>query len=253
MKIGNNGHNVEMNYDNAHKLQDPQIKTLQTQIENMKKRMQSLAENKKLDPKEKFEKQKALQQELDTLNQRIIARQNEIMQDKMATVESQTPKTNANKNDNTQNQANDVLESNKHESLQNLVVADVSFSQMKQLNTIKKEMIGQAKILKNQIATDGSRGMSSELKANQLSKLEDNIDRIASRIDQGHEDVNELIEKSRTTAPKKNSGSDDSHDEIRDDKIKANEVKASAVNDDIANNDVSYNNENDEEKTEVKA
>ncbi len=264
MKIGNNGHNVEMNYDNVHKLQDPQIKTLQTQIENVKKRMQSLAENEKLDPKEKIEKQKALQDEFDAINQKIIARQNEIIKEKMQTAESQ--KSDGNKNDktqnqkaasngklNTQNQANDALELNQYKSLQNLVAADTSFSQTKQLSAIKKEMIGQAKILRNQIATDRSRGISSELKASQLSKLEDKIDKTASRIAQGHEAVNELVEKSRTTAPKMNRESDDGRGEIRDGVINANEVKAPAIKDGILNDDVLYNSEKDEEKTEVKA
>lgn len=37
MKISNNVHNVEKPHDNALKIQDSQIKALQSQIENVKK------------------------------------------------------------------------------------------------------------------------------------------------------------------------------------------------------------------------
>ncbi|WP_194700114.1 hypothetical protein [Fusibacter ferrireducens] len=253
MKIANNIQLSEKTYSPAQNAQDSQLKAIQNQIENVKKRMQSLIENKRMNPEEKIEKQKALQEEMDALNQKLIARQNEIVRSKMKTNESQNQVTKTDEKVMTQNQSNASLETDKYATLQNLILADASFSQTKTLNAIKKEMIGQAKILKNQISTDRSRGMSSELKESQLSKLEENIDKTTSKIAQGHKDVDKLVEKSRNATQKKNSTSEKNDDVTEDDATKMSAVSVDTVNNDSINNKGVHNKDTHSEKNEENA
>ena len=57
---------------------DPVIKNAQSQIDELRKQLQQLAENEEMDPKTKTEKKQQIQQQISDLNAQIRQRQMEI-------------------------------------------------------------------------------------------------------------------------------------------------------------------------------
>ena len=82
---------------------DPVIKNAQSQIEELRKQLQQLAENKDMDPKTKTEKKQQIQQQISDLNTQIRQRQAEMRKEKQspkentqrAAAEAETKKENA--------------------------------------------------------------------------------------------------------------------------------------------------------------
>ena len=80
---GNNNMGV-----NKQQSEDSVIKNAQSQIEELRKQLQQLAENKDMDPKAKTEKKQQLQQQIADLNAQIRQRQAELRKEKQSPKES---------------------------------------------------------------------------------------------------------------------------------------------------------------------
>ncbi|MBF4691883.1 hypothetical protein [Fusibacter ferrireducens] len=79
MKTSNATQAIKKVINPVQKVQDSQVAALQGKVEKVRRQMQNLVLNKNLTRKEKDAEQKVLQHKLDVISQKIVVRQNQVL------------------------------------------------------------------------------------------------------------------------------------------------------------------------------
>lgn len=155
---------------------DPVIKNAQSQIEELRKQLQQLAENKDMDPKTKTEKKQQIQQQISDLNTQIRQRQAEMRKEKQspkentqrAAAEAETKKENA--------KAGGFSAA----SASALISASNALSIADKLSGLNAKLSGRARELTAEIETDKSRGADVTAKQAELDKVSKGVTNTAA-------------------------------------------------------------------------
>lgn len=170
---------------------DPQIKNLQSQIAELQKQIQSLAENEDMDPKAKSEKKQELQKQIADLNTQIRQRR----------IEAQKERQAASKPAETKSEPRKFKDGFDEQDTSALLAASSSLEQSKTVGAVIKKGEGNARILTTQIEIDKSRGADTTAKEKELEKIEDHIK-------SAKESLGEEAEKSGETSDEENEVSE---------------------------------------------
>ena len=170
---------------------DPQIKNLQSQIAELQKQIQSLAENEDMDPKAKSEKKQELQKQIADLNTQIRQRRIEAQKERQAASKTAETKSEPRK-------FKDGFD--EHDTI-TLLAASSSLERSKTVGAVIKKGEGNARILTTQIEIDKSRGADTTAKEKELEKIEDHIK-------SAKESLGEEAEKSGETSDEENEVSE---------------------------------------------
>lgn len=146
----------------------PEENALQKQIEAKQQELQSLSENKEMDPKQKLEKKKEIEAELADLNNQLQQKRTERLQGKEP--EKTEPASG-------QTRKRDGF-SEESQRMDSLLSADRSVKAAAQLNGASDKLAGKARVLRTEAKLDASRGNSAEKKIAQASELEHRADRL---------------------------------------------------------------------------
>lgn len=166
-------------YNSVNKQQgnDPVIKNAQSQIEELRKQLQELAENKEMDPKTKSDKKQQIQQQISDLNTQIRQRQVELRKEqqapkqsaeKQAEKEQMEEKTGANAGGFSKTGTNALIS-----AANSVEVSDA-------VGKINTSLKGQAKVLTAQIKTDAANGADVTAKQAELEKVNKGIQNTSS-------------------------------------------------------------------------
>ena len=167
--------------------QDPRIKAIQNQIENVRKRLSELSANENMSVEQKKERRRQLNEEMNELNKRLSQVQMEIQQENMKKAENNKSEKNENSNNN-QNSGGIIKNAGFSE---NIISSDLAVKQMEYLESIKGGMEGYKKILKSQIKQDMNRHVNAESKEKELSDVESGIRRTEKSLNEKREEINE--------------------------------------------------------------
>ena len=178
--------NYTMNSSDAN--QDNYIKSLQKQIENVQKQLQSLSENNQMPPKEKMERRKILQQQIQDLNRQIAQRKIEIQQEKLAAATKEEKQGSRQKS-----KVKGDPSTPETADMQGLIRADSSMKQVNTLHSVKTKLEGKSRVLENEIKL--SRGGPTERKGAELSKLKDRIRDASDDIMDKISDISEELDE----------------------------------------------------------
>ena len=180
--------------------QDNILKSIQQQIENVQKQLQSLSDNEKIPIKEKMEKQKELQQQIQDLNRQMAQRKIEIQREKQE--KAQEIKAPAkNQEPELKNPQPQGLNAMGTTTMQGLISADASMTQVKTFQAVKTNLKGEAHILTSEINMDKKRAGSTAAKEDQLAKLNEQAETVSKDLMTKMTDINTALEKSREETP----------------------------------------------------
>lgn len=155
---------------------DPVIKNAQSQIDELRKQLQQLAENEEMDPKTKTEKKQQIQQQISDLNAQIRQRQAEIRKEKQASkenpqrtaAEAETKKENA--------KAGGFSTA----SASALISASNALGTADALSSLHSKLKGRARELSAEIEIDKGRGADITAKQNELDKVNKGVKNTAA-------------------------------------------------------------------------
>lgn len=207
---GNNNMGV-----NKQQSEDSVIKNAQSQIEELRKQLQQLAENKDMDPKAKTEKKQQLQQQIADLNAQIRQRQAELRKEK------QTPK------ESTKNAAEkeaasegakkpDGFDAGFSKATAGAIIsASNSLDFADSMNEVSVKLSGRARELSAEIETDAKRGADTTAKQAELDKVNKGVQNskaaaasALSEADGKLENAAEIDEKSEEIRKKEDNEND---------------------------------------------
>ena len=181
--------------------QDPRIKSIQSQIENVRKRLNELSANDNMSVEQKIERRKQLNEQMKELTERLSQVQMEIQQENMRKAE----KGKSEQSNDSKNQSNNSGVKNVGLS-ENIISADLSLKQMQEFESFKAGMEGYKNILKNQIKQDIKRGVNTENKEKELSEIENGIRNTEKNI---NEKMGEVNKKASQTEDEDNNNEDE--------------------------------------------
>jgi len=182
----NNGQVQNINSGN----QDSRLKSIQDQIEDVQKQLQSLANNEKISLEDKMNRQKELQQQLQDLNKQLSQRKIEIQQEKRekAATKVHSPETASPDRD------KQDFHTMGTDFMQTMVRADTSIKQANVTQSVKTGMEGRAGVLEREIKTDQGRG-STERKEAELAKVNERIKDASYDMMKRTSDIKTTLEK----------------------------------------------------------
>ncbi len=201
MQIGavNQGQGNEQTQNNGSRInkQDPRIKSIQNQIENVRKRLNELSTNENMSVEQKKERRRQLNEEMQELNELLSQIQMEIQQENMKTGES--PEKNKSKNNSNKYNINGNTKNNAFS--ENIISSDLAIKQMRELGSVKDGMEGYKKILKTQIKIDLERYDNPDMmgKANTKYKekaimdIQSGVRRTEKKFSEKIEEANEKL------------------------------------------------------------
>lgn len=189
---------------------DPQIKNLQSQIAELQKQIQSLAENDEMDAKTKSEKKQELQKQIANLNAEIRQRRIEAQKEKQAAAKPSETKTEPKR----------FKDGFDEKDASTLLAASSSLEQSKTVGSVIKSSEGRARILTTEIEIDKSRGADTTYKEKELEKIEEHTEA-------AKENLAEEAEKSGETDK---DGVDDSKEKDKSEETDEKRSGAVAVN-----------------------
>lgn len=146
---------------------DPVIKNAQSQIDELRKQLQQLAENEEIDPKTKTEKKQQIQQQISDLNAQIRQRQAEIRKEKQASKEN-PQRTAAEAKTKEENEKASGFSA---ASTSALISASNSLDVADSLSSLHSKLKGRARELTSEIETDKTRGADITAKQSELDKV----------------------------------------------------------------------------------
>lgn len=155
---------------------DPVIKNAQSQIEELRKQLQQLAENKDMDPKTKTEKKQQIQQQISDLTAQIRQRQNEMRREKQASAKAraETPREEA------KNESAGVSGGFSKNAAGALISASNALDSADALSGLNAKLSGRARELNAEIETDLKRGADVTAKQAELDKVNKGVKNTAS-------------------------------------------------------------------------
>lgn len=158
--------------------EDSIIKNAQNQIEELRKQLQQLAENKDMDPKAKTEKKQQLQQQIADLNAQIRQRQAELRKEKQAAKEP-AKKTAEKEAANETARKSDGFGFSKA-AAGAVIAASNALETADALDGLRVRLSGRANELEAEIATDAKRGADTSAKQAELDKVKKGVQNSAS-------------------------------------------------------------------------
>lgn len=165
--IAPSGHQKSKNIGSIN--QDEQIRSIQFEIENVKKELQNLSVNKEISYEEKTVKRKELQLQLQNLNQELAQRRMQIQEERRAAAKAELQEVNQINTDN--DERNGIITG----TMQGLIGAEASLKYITTLKSVKTQMEGRSATIESEIKIDKSRGISTLKKEAELAKLNDRI------------------------------------------------------------------------------
>lgn len=207
---GNNNMGV-----NKQQSEDSVIKNAQSQIEELRKQLQQLAENKDMDPKAKTEKKQQLQQQIADLNAQIRQRQAELRKEK------QTPKESAQKAAEKEAASEAAKKADGFDTgfskatAGAIISASNSLDVADSMNGVSIKLSGRARELSAEIETDAKRGADTTAKQAELDKVNKGVQNskaaaasALSEADGKLENAAEIDEKSEEIRKKEDNEND---------------------------------------------
>jgi len=199
MQIGSANQSTSNQVQNTNTVgnkQDPRIRAIQKEIENVRKQLNELAENDNMSVEQKKQRREQLNEQMKQLNERLSQTQTQIQRENMEKTKSAMEDKSHNSNTKGTGFSEDIIS------------LDLSLKQMENLGSIKTSMEGYAKILKSQIKMDSERGVNSTDKQKELSEVQRGISNAETQINEKLKDVHE----------KENSDKKDV-DDVKDDSV----------------------------------
>lgn len=199
---GNSNININpMKENNAIKLLEKQKMQLQEQIQQ--------TNESKLDDKAKQERIKQLQDQIQQIDMEI----QQIRIEKLNKSQNTSPKAE-------KDQSNKIDNTNSSNSggMPQLIQADLTYSQAKMMNSIKKDLGSQRKVLEKEISLDESRGGTSKAKRTELQQIEAKERNLHKKVGEAlgtvQDQVKEASEKESTKNKEQNDNEENSQKEV---------------------------------------
>ncbi len=148
---------------------DAQSKQIQNQIENARKELQQLSQNKDLPMEEKLKKKQELNTRISDLQSQLRAHQQELRVREQQEREAKTGRAAENRSRTRQDEAATVGIS--REGMRALIAAGTSMKQADVQGSVVTSMEGRAGVLESEIAMDAARGSSVEKKKEELADI----------------------------------------------------------------------------------
>lgn len=142
--------------------EDPEIKSLQNQVAELQKRIQSLSEDDSIDPKAKSEKKQELQKQIASLNAQIRQRRIQTQRERRSAAEK------AENNVKSGKRFEDGFDKN---DAHDIISASNSLKKSQSTGSVIKKSEGRARILNAEIESDKARGADTSVKEKELEKL----------------------------------------------------------------------------------
>jgi len=174
-------------------LQDPRIKSIQEQINNVRKQLNELSANENLTVEQKRERRKQLNEQIKNLTERLTQTQMQIQQENMKKASQKSEEKSKN---NPLSKTDTKAESQTAKFTEDFVMLDLSMNQMKAMNSIKVNMKGQAKVLESEIKMDRDKGVNTEYKEKELADIKNGITNMEKEIG---EKSGEIINSSKSS------------------------------------------------------
>ncbi|MEO3946265.1 FlxA-like family protein [Gorillibacterium sp. CAU 1737] len=172
---------------------DSALKAIQSQIADLKQKLESLSANKEMSKEAKDARRKELQQQIQELNKQLMQRRAEIREEQRQKVaeaaqrrESAQPKTQ-------EEQDREELLASVH----NAVGISTSMQQMKTRQTVKTRLEGEARVLGAEVKTDRGRGLLVAGKEDKLGELNSQIDEVTMDLMGDVSKVNKKLKEVR--------------------------------------------------------
>lgn len=168
---------------------------IQRQIQKVQEQISALSENTSMSPKEKQDKKKELEQQLDSLNKQLAQKQ---IEEKKAEEEKKAQKLQeqAERNQVPNKKNSEQKTGFSNSGMQAMIAASGSMNQAKALNHIKTQMDGESHALKGEIAATEARGGNPvDLKA-KLEELEEKIGNVTADIVGKYGEANKAMSSS---------------------------------------------------------
>ncbi len=188
---------------------DSVSKNIRAQIMNAQKQLQELAANKDMEPEEKMERRKEIQQQIADLNQQLRQHEMEVRQEKQQQAKQ------AEKNTQTAEKKAEKVQENKaaglsQGSMEAMISAERTTQQSKVQGRVASEMKARKGVLESEIAHAGrgaAVGRKKESVADIETKLEDIAKSQAESLHKANEELKNAGEKDR--AEKKQEAKDE--------------------------------------------
>nr|MDE7325420.1 FlxA-like family protein [Lachnospiraceae bacterium] len=161
---------------------DSVSKNLRAQIVNAQKQLQELAANKDMEPEEKMERRKEIQQQITDLNAQLRQHEVELRQEKQQQQQAkqsvQSKKQEAEKKAETAPGGKQGMGMSQG-SMEAMISANRSVGQAKIQGKVASAMKARANVLKSEIEHSG-RGAAVEKKQQDVADIEDQLEKIAT-------------------------------------------------------------------------
>lgn len=167
---GNNNMGV-----NKQQSEDSVIKNAQSQIEELRKQLWQLAENKDMDPKAKTEKKQQLQQQIADLNAQIRQRQAELRKEKQSPKESAQKAAEKEAASDAAKKADGFDTGFSKATAGAIISASNSLDFADSMNEVSVKLNGRARELSAEIETDAKRGADTTAKQAELDKVNNGV------------------------------------------------------------------------------
>lgn len=167
---GINGQNVGSKSFMMNIGSDATGKNLQSQIVNAQKQMQELSSNKEMSPEDKMNKRKEIQEQINELQNQLRQHQLEQRKENLQKSSSSMEDMLGGSRQNSQPLAGGTGLSGG--SMQAILSADSTMTQVKAQGVARAQVKGRAEILRSEIKQDGARGANVEKKQEQLAEIE---------------------------------------------------------------------------------
>lgn len=150
---------------------DALSRNLQNQIANAQKKLQELSSNEALTMEEKMKRRQEIQKEISDLTNQLRQHQMELKRERQR--ERETSSDAAAKNQqNGQNTPASAQAGMSQASMQAMISADCAVSQARVQGSVATRAEGQANVIKSEIKQDQARGVNTQSKEDELSKME---------------------------------------------------------------------------------
>lgn len=202
------------------------IATIQKQIQSLQEQLSKVANSSTMSPESKATKKKAIEQQIAALNEQL--RQEEMKQEKAQKTKKKENQSTVQNNANSAKGKENTGFSN--DEMQAMVNAGTSFNNAESISQVRTHMSGQAHNLKGEIAVIESRGGNPIEQKQQLGELEENINKVTTKLVQEYDKAAKPFKQSHTS-------------KLNDEKVKEDEKEEDSVKNNGNLEETAQNNE----------
>lgn len=200
------------------------IATIQKQIQSLQEQLSKVNNSSTISPESKATKKKAIEQQIAALNEQL--RQEEMKQEK-AQKKKESQSTVQNNANSTKGKENTGFS---NDEMQAMVNASTSFNNAESISQVRTHMSGQAHNLKGEIAAIESRGGNPTEQKQQLGELEENINKVTTKLVQEYDKAAKPFKQSHAS-------------KLNDEKVKEDEKEEDSVKNNGNLEETAQNNE----------